>query len=66
MPGDVVVAVNGVAVKTNTEMTREVAKAHAGDIIHLDVFRGGKERTIDIKSGTRPSEQQLACRRDAG
>jgi serine protease Do len=60
-PGDVVVAVNGVPVKTNTEMTREVAKAHAGDIIHLDVFRAGKERTVDIKSGTRPSEQELAA-----
>ncbi|MFI4935923.1 MAG: Do family serine endopeptidase [Caulobacterales bacterium] len=59
-PGDVVVAVDGVAVKTNTEMTREVAKAHAGDTIHLDVFRSGKERNVDIKSGTRPSEAQLA------
>ena len=60
-PGDVVVAVNGVPVKTNTEMTREVAKAHAGDMIHLDVFRSGKELTVDIKSGTRPSEQELAA-----
>ena len=60
LPGDVVVAVDGVAVKTNVEMTREVAKAQAGDVIHLDVFRAGKERNIDIKSGTRPPEQQLA------
>jgi serine protease Do len=59
-PGDVVVAVNGVPVKTNVEMTREVAKATAGDVIHLDVYRDGKERTVDVKSGTRPSEQQLA------
>src|SRR5579864_4877992 len=58
--GDVVVAVNGVPVKSNTEMTREVAKSQAGDIIHLDVFRAGKERTVDVRSGTRPSEQQLA------
>jgi serine protease Do len=58
--GDVVVAVNGVPVKSNVEMTREVAKAQAGDVIHLDVFRQGKERTIDVRSGTRPSEQQLA------
>jgi serine protease Do len=41
-------------------MTREVAKSQAGDTIHLDVFRQGKERTVDIVSGTRPSEQQLA------
>ena len=37
--GDVVMAVNGVPVKSNVEMTREVAKAQAGDVIHLDVFR---------------------------
>jgi serine protease Do len=59
-PGDVVVAVNGVAVKSNVEMTREVAKAQAGDVIHLDVFRDGKERTVDVRSGTRPSDAQLA------
>jgi serine protease Do len=59
-PGDVVIAVNGVPVKSNVEMTREVAKAQAGDVIHLDVFRDGKERTVDIRSGTRPSKQQLA------
>ncbi len=58
--GDVVVAVNGVPVKSNTEMTREVAKSQAGDVIHLDVFRDGKERTIDVHSGIRPSEQELA------
>jgi len=58
--GDVVVAVNGVPVKSNTEMTREVAKSQAGEVIHLDVYRDGKERTVDITSGTRPSEQSLA------
>ncbi|HEY1426845.1 MAG TPA: trypsin-like peptidase domain-containing protein [Caulobacteraceae bacterium] len=59
-PGDVVVAVNGAPVKSNVEMTREVAKAQPGDVIHLDVFRDGKERTVDIRSGLRPSDQQLA------
>ncbi len=58
--GDVVLAVNGVPVKSNVEMTREVAKAQAGDVIHLDVFRQGKERTVDVRSGLRPPEQQLA------
>ncbi|HEY1751326.1 MAG TPA: trypsin-like peptidase domain-containing protein [Caulobacteraceae bacterium] len=58
--GDVVVAVNGVPVKSNVEMTREVAKSQAGDVIHLDVYRAGKERTVDIRAGLRPSEQELA------
>jgi serine protease Do len=59
-PGDIVVAVNGHPVASGTEMTREVAKVHAGDTIRLDVFRNGKARSIDITAGLRPSEEQLA------
>jgi serine protease Do len=58
--GDVVVAVNGHPVTSNTDMTREVAKTQAGDIAHLDVFRDGKARTVDIRTALRPSEAQLA------
>jgi serine protease Do len=60
MPGDVVVSVNGSNVKTSTELTREVAKAKPGDALKLDVIREGKHRPIDIRSGTRPSEKDLA------
>jgi len=59
-PGDVVVAVNGHPVTSNTDMTREVAKTQAGDVAHLDVFRDGKARTVDIRTALRPSEAQLA------
>jgi len=58
--GDVVVSVNGQKVTSPTEMTREVAKVQSGDTIHLDLFRAGKERTVDVRSGLRPSEAQLA------
>jgi serine protease Do len=58
--GDVVVSVNGQAVNSATEMTREVAKAHAGDLLRLDVYRDGKEKTVEIRSGTRPSDAVLA------
>ena len=61
LPGDVVVAVNGVKVRTSAELTREVAKAHAGDMLKLDVLRDSKPKTIEVKSGVRPSEQQLAA-----
>jgi serine protease Do len=66
MAGDVVVGVNGHPVTNGNEMTREVAKAHVGDTIHLDVFRNGKERTVDIVAGLRPSEEQLAQNGGAG
>jgi serine protease Do len=59
-PGDVIVSVNGATVKTSTELTREVAKAQAGDLLKLDVIRDGKHRPIEIRSGIRPSEKDLA------
>ncbi|MGI8840327.1 MAG: Do family serine endopeptidase [Caulobacteraceae bacterium] len=65
-PGDVVVAVNGQPVTSNNEMTREVAKIHAGDVARLDLFRAGKERTVDIHTGLRPSEAQLALNGGSG
>jgi serine protease Do len=60
LSGDVIVSVNGVAVKTNTELTREVAKAKPGDTLRLDVIREGKHHAIEIRSGIRPSEKDLA------
>jgi serine protease Do len=59
-PGDVVVSVNGHAVTSSSEMTREVARARSGDTLHLEIIREGRRRTIDVRSGTRPSEAELA------
>jgi len=59
--GDVIVSINGHAVKTSSELTREVAKAHPGDVLQLDIIRDGKRRTLDVRSGTRPSEKELAA-----
>jgi serine protease Do len=59
--GDVVTAVNGSAIKSSSELTRQVARVRAGDVLHLNVIRDGKARTVDIKSGARPSERELAA-----
>ena len=59
--GDVVTSVNGTGVKSSSELTRQVARVRAGDVLHLNVIRDGKPKTIDIKSGTRPSERELAA-----
>ena len=60
LPGDVITAVNGHAIKTSSELTREVAKAAAGASLRLDVIRDGKHKMVDVRSGTRPSERELA------
>ncbi|HZC17565.1 MAG TPA: trypsin-like peptidase domain-containing protein, partial [Caulobacteraceae bacterium] len=64
--GDVVVALDGHDVDSNTELTRMVAQSHNGDILHLTVLRDGKPRQIDVRSGTRPSEEQLAANQAGG
>jgi serine protease Do len=59
--GDVVVAVNGAAVKSSSDLTRQVARVHAGDTLRLEIIRQGKKRSLDIRSGVRPSESELAA-----
>jgi serine protease Do len=59
-PGDVVLSLNGKSVGNSSELTRLVAQSHAGDTLRLEVLRNGKPATIDIHSGTRPSERELA------
>jgi serine protease Do len=65
-PGDVVIGLNGHDVGSNTELTRLVAQSHNGDTLHLTVLRDGKPHEIDVRSGTRPSEQQLAANQNTG
>ena len=59
--GDIVLSVTGVRVKSSAELTRQVASAAPGDLLRLQVIRDGKPRTVDIRSGVRPSESQLAA-----
>jgi serine protease Do len=61
LSGDIVTSVNGTKVKTSSELTREVAKASAGDVLRLDVIRAGKRRVVEIRSGVRPTERELAA-----
>jgi serine protease Do len=60
MPGDVVLSVNGHSVKNASELTREVASSHSGDMLNLQIMRAGQLKTISVKSGVRPSEAELA------
>jgi len=59
-PGDVVLALNSKAVASSTELTRMVGETHVGDVMHLQVLRGGHPVIVDVHSGVRPSEQELA------
>ncbi len=63
--GDLVMKVDGHAVTSASDLTRQVALARAGDNIRLDVRREGLMRQVEVRSGTRPSNLNLALN-DAG
>jgi len=64
--GDIVLGVNGAPVTSSSELTRAVANTRPGDLLRLDVVRGGKRQTVDIHAGVRPSEKELAATNDNG
>jgi serine protease Do len=63
--GDIVLQVGDHVVTSNSDLTRQVALAKAGDLIHLVVLRDGRRIAVDVRSGVRPAESQLALN-DAG
>jgi serine protease Do len=54
-----VLEVNGHKVKDQTDLTRQVAASHTGDMLNLNVLRAGKQLQVAVKSGVRPSEADL-------
>ena len=56
---DLVVSMDGRAVESSTELTRRVAGIRPGQMIRLEILRDGRRQTINVRSGTRPSQEQL-------
>ena len=57
--GDVITAVNGEPVADSTEATRLVATVRPGSNIRLEINRGGRRVTANVRAGVRPSEEEL-------
>jgi len=66
LPGDVVLDLNGHSVGSSTELTRLVAQTQNGQVMHVTVLRDGKSRVFEVRSGTRPTEAQLAQQENGG
>jgi serine protease Do len=58
--GDVIEAVHGHTITSASDLTRDVAQVRPGQEIALQVRRDGRQQTIKVRAGLRPSEQQLA------
>jgi len=59
-PGDIIQSVNGDAVHTPGDLVTRVTELKPGENTELGVLRNGRTQTIEVKLGTRPSEQQMA------
>lgn len=58
--GDLILAVNGQDVKDQSDLTRKVASAPVNSNARFDILREGQRRTLSVRLGERPGEQQLA------
>jgi serine protease Do len=57
--GDIITALNGEAIRNNTDLTRRVAQARPGDSLRLTLLREGRQVQVTVRSGTRPSLDEL-------
>ncbi|MGZ3313413.1 MAG: trypsin-like peptidase domain-containing protein [Caulobacteraceae bacterium] len=58
--GDLVTRIDGHEVDSSNDLTRQVALVSPGQDMHLTVLRDGKVQEVTVKSGVRPSEEELA------
>jgi serine protease Do len=64
--GDYIVSVNGAAVANSTEASRLVGQARPNETIRLDIIRDGRRQTLNVRSGVRPSEEELLAAEGLG
>ena len=55
-PGDVIVAVDGVPVRTPADLRREIGRRKPGDDVRLTVRRGGKALDLTVRTIASPTE----------
>ena len=65
-PADIVVAVDGVAVKTPKELQQQILRKQIGQKVVLDVWRGGKKIQVALQTGEMPDRLQLASHQQTG
>lgn len=57
--GDVILAMNGDEIDNASTLTRRVGAARANEEVRFTVLRDGREQTVRVRLGDRPSEQAL-------
>lgn len=57
--GDIVVGLNGTPIVSSSDLTRRVGRAKAGDTLRIEILRNNRRQTLNVRSGTRPSQADL-------
>jgi Do/DeqQ family serine protease len=60
-PADIIVAVDGVPVKTPRELQQQILHKNIGQKVILDVVRGAKNIQVALQTGEMPDQLQLAA-----
>ena len=63
---DIILEINGERVEGPRDVTRRVGALSAGETVRFVVLRDGDERTLRVRLGNRPSEDELNNLRDVG
>ena len=60
MPGDTVVAIDGVPIKTSDELVLMVGEFPVEQVVTFDLLRGGEREVVSVEIGQRESEAAIA------
>jgi S1-C subfamily serine protease len=52
--GDLITALDGQPITRDHDLASAIADRRPGDVVTLDVWRGGERRTVQVTLGTRP------------
>jgi len=55
-PGDLIIALDGVKIRTMDDLILEVRRSKVGEQVALRIYRGASERTLQMTVGTKPKD----------
>jgi 2-alkenal reductase len=54
--GDVIIAVNGRKISRSQDLSELISRAQPGDVVTLEIIRGGERREVRVTVGSRPAD----------
>jgi len=61
LPGDLVTAINGQAVKDSKQLTMTIGSTPAGKTMEFDIVRYGEKKAVQVKISARDSKDEVAA-----